>query len=192
MNNYEKLALATTGAEGIGEHFVVNNETADKILMEDQARKFNKKVDEYVDKFDKHKAELENYAKTISEDLGGVEIMPMFAYALIQPFDKNPFQQIKVTDSGVITDLGGMSPQYKSNETGHIEESEQFVKVGTVIEVGHKCEFLQPGDIVFYNVASEAIVPFFRQGFVVVNENRIMAVVNSNLTARRDSLTDKK
>ena len=188
LNSNEKLALATTGMEGTGEHFVMNGESADKILMREKQAKFNNAVDEYVDKFDKHRQELENYAKTISEDIGGLEIMPMFSYALIQPFEKNPFQQIKISEGGIITDLGGLTPQYKSNETGEIEEEEQYIKVGTVIEVGHKCEFLKPGDIVFYTVASECMVPFFRQGFVVVNENRIMAVVNEKLTERRDNL----
>lgn len=188
LNSNEKLALATTGMEGTGEHFIVNGQTAEDILVREQQAKFNNAVDSYVDKFDKHREELENYAKTLSEDIGGLEIMPMFAYALIQPFEKNPFQQIKITESGLITDLGGMTPEYKSNETGEIEEENQYIKVGTVIEVGHKCEFLKPGDIVFYTIASECMVPFFRQGFVVVNENRIMAVVNEKLTERRDNL----
>ena len=188
LNSNEKLALATTGMEGTGEHFIVNGQTAEDILMREEQVKFNNSVDAYVDKFDKHREELENYAKTLSEDIGGLEIMPMFAYALIQPFEKNPFQQIKITESGLITDLGGMTPEYKSNETGEIEEENQYIKVGTVIEVGHKCEFLKPGDIVFYTIASECMVPFFRQGFVVVNENRIMAVVNEKLTERRDNL----
>jgi hypothetical protein len=47
---------------------------------------------------------------------------------------------------------------------------------------------LKPGDIVFYTIASETMVPFFRQGFVVVAEQRIMAVVNEKLTERRDIL----
>lgn len=188
MNSNEKLALHTTGMEGLGEHFVMNEKVANEMSMIEKEQDFNKKVDEYVDKFNKHKQELENYAQTLSEDLNGVEIMPMFAYALIQPFDKNPFQQIKITDSGIITDLGGMTPQYKSNETGHIEEEEQYIKVGTVVEVGHKCEFLQPGDIVFYTIASEVMVPFFKQGFVVVSEPRIMAVVNEKLTERKNKM----
>ena len=188
LNSNEKLALATTGMEGTGEHFIVNGQTAEDILMKEEQVKFNNSVDAYVNKFDKHREELENYAKTLSEDIGGLEIMPMFAYALIQPFEKNPFQQIKITESGLITDLGGMTPEYKSNETGEIEEENQYIKVGTVIEVGHKCEFLKPGDMVFYTIASECMVPFFRQGFVVVNENRIMAVVNEKLTERRDNL----
>ena len=188
LNSNEKLAMMTTGMEGTGEHFIMNGESAENILMREKQSKFNTAVDEYVDKFDKHRKELENYAKTISEDINGLEIMPMFSYALIQPFEKNPVQQIKISEGGIITDLGGLTPQYKSNETGEVEEEEQYIKVGTVIEVGHKCEFLKPGDIVFYTIASECMVPFFRQGFVVVNENRIMAVVNEKLTERRDTL----
>lgn len=188
LNSNEKLALATTGMEGTGEHFIVNGQTAEDILARERQSKFNNAVDAYADKFDRHREELESYAKTLSEDIGGLEIMPMFSYALIQPFEKNPFQQIKITESGLITDLGGMTPEYKSNETGELEEENQYIKVGTVIEVGHKCEFLKPGDIVFYTIASECMVPFFRQGFVVVNENRIMAVVNEKLTERRDNL----
>ena len=188
LNSNEKLAMMTTGMEGTGEHFIMNGESAENILMREKQSKFNTAVDEYVDKFDKHRHELENYAKTISEDINGLEIMPMFSYALIQPFEKNPFQQIKISEGGIITDLGGLTPQYKSNETGEMEEEEQYIKVGTVVEVGHKCEFLKPGDIVFYTIASEIMVPFFRQGFVVVAEQRIMAVVNEKLTERRDNL----
>lgn len=188
LNSNEELALTMTGMEGIGEHFVVNGESADNILLQEKQTKFNSAVDEYVDKFDKHKQDLENYAKTISEDIGGLEIMPMFAYALIQPFDKNPFQQIKISEGGIITDLGGLNPEYKSNETGEIEAEQQYIRVGTVIETGLKCEFLRPGDIVFYTIASEVMVPFFKQGFVVVAEPRIIAVVNSELTKRRDDL----
>lgn len=189
LNSHEKLALATTGMEGTGQHFVMNGEQADQILAREKQLKFNTAVNDYVDKFEKHNQALEDYAKNLSEDMHGLEIMPMFGYALIKPFETNPFQRIKISkNSGIITDLGGLTPTYKSNETGEIEEEEQYIKVGTVIEVGHKCEFLKEGDIVFYTIASECMIPFFKQGFVVVNENRIMAVVNEKLTERRDNL----
>lgn len=189
LNSNEKLALATTGMEGTGQHFVMNGESADQILTREKQLKFNTAVDDYVDKFEKHNKALEDYAKNLSEDMHGLEIMPMFSYALIKPFETNPFQQIKISkNSGIITDLGGLTPTYKSNETGEIEEEEQYIKVGTVIEVGHKCEFLKEGDIVFYTIASECMVPFFKQGFVVVAEQRIIAVVNEKLTERRDNL----
>jgi len=188
LNSNEKLALNVNGMEGTGKHFVVNGETADITLAREKQAKFNNRVDEYVEKFDNHAKALEEYSKKVAETINGLEIMPMFGYVLIQPFEKNPFQQIKITESGIITDLGGMTPQYKSNETGEIEEEQQFIKVGSVVEVGHKCEFLKPGDVVFYTIASETMVPFFKQGFVVVNENRIMAVVNEGLTKRRDDI----
>lgn len=188
LNSNEKLALNVNGMEGTGKHFVVNGETADVTLAREKQAKFNNRVDEYVEKFDNHAKALEEYSKKVAETINGLEIMPMFGYVLIQPFEKNPFQQIKITESGIITDLGGMTPQYKSNETGEIEEEQQFIKVGSVVEVGHKCEFLKPGDVVFYTIASETMIPFFKQGFVVVNENRIMAVVNESLTERRDKI----
>ena len=188
LNSNEKLALNVNGMEGTGKHFVVNGETADVTLAREKQAKFNNRVDEYVEKFDNHAKALEEYSKKVAETINGLEIMPMFGYVLIQPFEKNPFQQIKISEGGIITDLGGLTPQYKSNETGEVEEEQQFIKVGTVIEVGHKCEFLKPGDIVFYTIASETMVPFFRQGFVAVAEQRIIAVVNEKLTERRDTL----
>lgn len=84
--------------------------------------------------------------------------------------------------------MGGFTPQYKSEEDGQIHELEQFIRVGTVIETGFKCEFLKEGDVVFFTKASEATVPFFKQGFVVVNESRIMAIVNEKLTERKNQI----
>lgn len=188
LNTNGKIATMTTGMEGTGKHFVVNGKSAEEVLLKEKQNKFNEQVSSMEDKFEKHNQLLTEYAEKMSEDLNGVEIMPMFGYALIKPFEHNPFQQIRMTDSGIITDLGGLAPEYKSNETGNWETEEQFIKVGTVIETGHKCEFLQPGDIVFYTIASEMMVPFYKMGFVVVAENRIMAVVNEKLTERRNNL----
>lgn len=187
-NENEKVAAMTTGMEGNGKHFVVNGKSAEDVLLREKQQNFNKQVSDMEDKFAKHNELLTEYAEKLSEDLNGVEIMPMFGYVLIKPFDQNPFQQIKMTDSGIITDLGGMTPEYKSNETGRWEEEQQFIKVGTVIETGHKCEFLQPGDIVMYTIASEMMVPFYRMGFVAVSENRILAVINEKLTERKEKI----
>ena len=186
LNGKEKVAQSLVGMESTGTPIVVNGQRADVILANEKKAKFNTQVDEYIDKFEKHNKALEDYAKEISKDINGLEILPMGSYALIKPFDQ------KVTvESGIITDLGGFTPQYKSEEDGQIHECEQFIKVGTVIETGYKCEFLKEGDVVFYTKASEAIVPFFKQGFVVVNESRIMAIVNEKLTERRNNIKKK-
>lgn len=187
LNGKEKLAQVVNGMESTGTPVVVNGKSADIILAEEKKGRFNTKVDEYIDKFEKHNKALESYAEELSKDINGLEILPMGSYALIKPFESNPFQRVKV-ESGIITDLGGYTPTYKSHEDGQIHEEEQFIHVGTVIDTGWKCEFLKAGDVVFYTIASEAMVPFFKQGFVVVAESRIMAVVNEKLTERKNRL----
>lgn len=187
LNGKEKLAQVVNGMESTGTPIVVNGKSADIILAEEKKGRFNTQVDEYVDKFEKHNKALESYAEELSKDINGLEILPMGSYALIKPFESNPFQRVKV-ESGIITDLGGYTPTYKSHEDGQIHEEEQFIHVGTVIDTGWKCEFLKAGDVVFYTAASEAMVPFFKQGFVVVAESRIMAVVNEKLTERKNRL----
>ena len=187
LNGKEKLAPVVNGMESTGTPIVVNGKSADIILAEEKKGRFNTQVDEYVDKFEKHNKALESYAEELSKDINGLEILPMGSYALIKPFESNPFQRVKV-ESGIITDLGGYTPTYKSHEDGQIHEEEQFIHVGTVIDTGWKCEFLKAGDVVFYTTASEAMVPFFKQGFVVVAESRIMAVVNEKLTERKNRL----
>ena len=187
LNGKEKLAQVVNGMESTGTPIVVNGKAADIILAEEKKGRFNTQVDEYVDKFEKHNKALERYAEELSKDINGLEILPMGSYALIKPFESNPFQRVKV-ESGIITDLGGYTPTYKSHEDGQIHEEEQFIHVGTVIDTGWKCEFLKAGDVVFYTTASEAMVPFFKQGFVVVAESRIMAVVNEKLTERKNRL----
>ena len=187
LNGKEKLAQVVNGMESTGTPIVVNGKSADIILAEEKKGRFNTQVDEYIDKFEKHNKALESYAEELSKDINGLEILPMGSYALIKPFESNPFQRVRV-ESGIITDLGGYTPTYKSHEDGQIHEEEQFIHVGTVIDTGWKCEFLKAGDVVFYTTASEAMVPFFKQGFVVVAESRIMAVVNEKLTERKNRL----
>lgn len=189
-NSKEKIAMGLMGMESECKHFVMNGESADKILAREKQARFNDTVNEMSDKFEKHNQLLTEYAEKLSEDMNGLEIAPMGNYVLIKPFDNNPFQQIKISKSGIITDLGGMTPEYKSNETGEIEEERQFIKVGTVIETGYKCEFVKEGDLVFYTIASECMIPFYKMGFVVVAEPRIMAIVNEKLTERKKQITN--
>lgn len=162
-----------------GEHF--------KLSEKEAIDTFNDQVDNFLDKFENHSKQLEQYAKDLSNDLNGLEIMPLYGYVLIEPFKNNPFQKINITKSGFITDLGGAAPTYKSEEDGEIHEEEQFIKVGTVIETGHRCEFIKPGDIVLFPEPSICPIPFYKFGWVVVNENRILAVVNSDLTSRKQN-----
>lgn len=180
----EKLARKAVGLETNAKHFVLNGEKADETLRRDATEKFNTQVDEYVEKFNKHAENLGEYAKSVKENMNNLEIKAIYNYALIKPFSENPFQRIVTTNTGLIVDLGGAKPTFKNPDNGNFEEEENLIHVGTVIDAGPKCEYLKEGDVVMWTKPSEVPVPFFRQGLVLVNENRIIVVINEGLTER--------
>lgn len=190
QNSKEQMARLITGPDSEATHMVVNGESAEEVLHRERALKFNQQIGDLQEKFQKHVDAIQEAGQQIAADLQNLEVMPLTSYVLITPFKTNPFQKIKVSN-GIITDLGGLTPEYKNQENGEIEEEKAYVRVGMVAETGTECKFLKPGDIVFYNIASEVQVPFFRFGFVVVAEQRIIAVVNEGLTARKADLIQK-
>lgn len=188
LNSSEQMARTIIGAD-TNAQFTVNGTSADTILNNEKIARFNAQVDEMESKLSAHMAAIEEQAELMASDLNGVDITTMGQYALIKPFNHNPFQRIKVSTSGIITDTGGLTPEYKSEEDGRIHEEEEIIKVGMVVETGYKCEFLKKGDLVFYNDMASAIqVPFYKLGLVAVNEQRIIAVVNDDITARKEKL----
>ena len=80
MNKNEKLAQDLIGMEGTGKSFTVNGKDANDMLLEEQANKFNESVGKINDKFEKHNKALMEYAKAISHDINGLEIMPGTSY----------------------------------------------------------------------------------------------------------------
>jgi hypothetical protein len=136
-----------------------------------------------VEKLNKHQELLNKYKDEFIGDLNKLEIAPLYEGILIKPFDENPFQHIK-KEGNLIVDLGAQKPQYKSNHTGEWEEEESFIHTGLVIEVGPAVKYVKDGDIVMWRKPSETPVPFYKQGFVLVNEHSIMTTVNEGLTER--------
>ena len=184
MNSNEKLARAAVGLESNAKHFVVNGEAADKVLLREAISKYNTQVNEYEEKLNKYEEMVNSCKEEVSKDLKNLQIKPLSNYVIVKPYAENPFQQIKKTDSGIFTDLGGMAPSYKSNETGDWEEEDLMIKTGVVMEVGPDCKYAKVGDSTFWTIASEVMLPFFRQGFVVVNETRLLALINNDLDER--------
>ena len=184
LNSNEKLAREVTGLDSSAKHFVVNGKRADEIIENEARQKFNTQVDEYVEKFEKHANKLQEYAESVKENMHNLEIKALYNYILVKPFEENPFQRIKVNENGLIVDLGGQKPTFKNNDNGEIEEEENIIKVGTVMDTGTKCEYLKEGDVVMYNRHSSSPVPFFRQGLETLSETRVLAVINEGLTDR--------
>ena len=161
-----------------------------KNIIEDNAKaKFNEKVDEYVSKLEEHEKLLEQYTESLTEDLNQLEIRPLQEGVLIKPLAQNPFQKIKKVGN-IITDTGGLIPEYKSKETGEWEEEESFIHYGVVQEVGPTCKYLKEGDVVMWRKPSETPVPFYKQGLVLVNERSIMITVNVGLADRFKKLME--
>jgi co-chaperonin GroES (HSP10) len=184
LSNNEKVAMNIAG-ETTTRVMAMDGTTAEDVIKKRNVEKFNKMVDDYTEKFEKHSTNIQEFADKINKNVENIEIMPLGNYILVKQFEENPFQRIvRDSKSGLIIDLGGQAPEYKNTDNGQIEEEEQFIKVGAVQEVGPECKYLKPGDAVFYPKTASIPVPFYKQQLIQVNETRVLAVVNENLTER--------
>lgn len=184
-NSTGNLVNTIIGADTNAQTMILDEKYFDEKTKREQSSKIEQDINDVKEKYEKHLAQLEEDTKQIQGDFNKLEIMPLTSYVLIKPFESNPFQKIRKSESGLIIDSGGIAPSFQSQETGDMIDANQYVKVGLVTEVGAECKFLKPGDAVFYNIASEVQVPFFKFGFVIVAEQRILAVVNEGLTDRK-------
>lgn len=190
-NSTGNIVNAILGADTNAQTMILDEKYFDEKTKREQSSKIEQDINDVKEKYEKHLAQLEEDTKQIQGDFNKLEIMPLTSYVLIKPFESNPFQKINKLDSGLIIDSGGIAPSFKSQETGDMIDANQYIKVGLVTEVGAECKFLKPGDVVFYNIASEVQVPFFKFGFVIVAEQRILAVVNEGLTDRKLDVQSK-
>lgn len=187
----EKLAMDLAG-ESTSRIVALDGTTAEDVINKRKTEHFNNMVDQYTEEFDKHSANIEEFAKSINENVQNIEIMPLHTYILVKEFEENPFQRIvKDAKSGLIIDTGGLAPQYKNTDNGQVEEEEQYIKVGVVQEVGPECKYLKEGDAVFYPKNASIPVPFYKQKLIQINETRVLAVVNEGLTDRFNAIKNK-
>lgn len=180
MTQDEKMAQDIFGTDGISFNMAENK--IEDLFEKEKARKFNSQVDEYAERLEKHVEGLKEVASNLG-DISNVEIKPMFNRILITPFKQNPFQRIKV-ENGIITDMGGLAPQFKNMDNGRIEEMEQMIITGAVQEVGPEVKYIVPGDVIMYRKETAMPVPFFKQGLMCIAETQVIAVVNEGLETR--------
>jgi co-chaperonin GroES (HSP10) len=191
LSNNEKVAMNIAG-ESTSRIMTLDGKTADDVIRERNVDKFNKQVDTYVEKLNEHAENLENYAKDLADKINEVEIMPIGNYLLVKQFEENPFQRIVKTSTGLILDLGGQRPQYKNTDNGEIEEEENIIKVGVIQQVGPEVKWAREGDTIFFTKMSAVPVPFYKQGLQLVNETRILAIVNEGLEKRFNEIKNGK
>lgn len=180
----ERIAREVHGTDSNYELVNMNENSIDSLVQKEKARKFNSEFKEFNEKIERNHEKFKESQDKIEYDITKAEIKPMFARILVQPFDVNPFQKMKV-EKGLIIDTGGYTPHTQFNEqTGRYEEQKQFIVTGCVIEVGPEVKYLKEGDVIFYRVDTAVPVPFFKHGFVSLAENQIIAVVNEGLQDR--------
>jgi len=102
-----------------------------------------------------------------------VEVIPINANVLIQPYKENPYRNIETTASGLIVGVES-SKTYKSNETGEIEKNVDLIRCGKVLAKGPDCKNVEVGDDVYFTTYSEGLIPFRKKGYVIVGEGLLM------------------
>lgn len=180
----EKLAQQVIGLNNDYLNFHMAEGNIDKLIQKEKASKFNQEVDKYVDKFSEHVENLKKTQEILAEDITNVEIKPLFSRVIFVPFDKNPFQRIQQTESGIIVDTGGLTPEHFNTDKGVSEEDKPDIVTGVVQEVGPEVKYIKPGDVIFYREMTAIPVPFYKQHFWSINENQVIAIVNEGLESR--------
>jgi len=102
-----------------------------------------------------------------------VEVIPINANVLIQPYKENPYRNIETTASGLIVGVES-SKTYKSSETGEIEKNVDLIRCGKVLAKGPDCKNVEVGDDVYFTTYSEGLIPFRKKGYVIVGEGLLM------------------
>lgn len=183
LTESEKIAQQVVNTNNEFAHFNMQENDINKLFADEKKRKFNDTVDKYVERLDKHQEFLTQYAESFKENMGTIEIKPLFNRVLIKPFSHNPFQRMKV-ENGIITDIGGFAPEHFNTDTGEIEEDKLGIITGVVIDAGSECKYLKEGDVVYFRNGVQVPVPFFKQGLFSIDEKCVLAVVAEGLTQR--------
>ena len=184
LNLTENEKIANIATDFNGSSFSMNQKDLNKMIEKEKQAKFNNELDKYVNEMEEYNETMKQLQESIGSDPLKLEIKPLHEQIIIKPFEHNPFQKIKI-DNGIITDVGGFKINVDKNPiTGQMEEQEQVILTGCVMEVGPEVKYLKVGDIVFYHRRNRIPIPFFKQGFYNLEERYVLAVVNEGLTER--------
>ena len=120
---------------------------------------------------------LAKQVKDINED--EIKIIPCNTGVLIKFYDENPYRAIERTESGLIFGIQS-SQKYQSNDSGEVEENEEYVACAKVIAVGPKCQNVKVGEDVYVIKHIAQPVPFRKKGYYNISEQNIMCRLTKN------------
>lgn len=186
LTENEKLANMATELEG--KTFSMNERDINKMIETERKNRFNNELEKYENEMKEYNETMKQLQDSIGKDPTKLEIKPLHEQLIIKPFKYNPFQKIEV-QNGIIVDTGGYKVNVDKNPiTGKMEEQQQVILTGCVMEVGPEVKYVKPGDVVFFHRRNYIPIPFFKQGFYNLEERYVLAVVNEDLAERFNNI----
>lgn len=179
FTNSEKISNLTTGMESLTR--MTMSDSSNTIDNSNKA-KLSDTITTRARELDQASKRSEEAAKALGFDFANLQIKPNDKYIIVKPFETNPFMGEIKTEGGIILTSG--NGQHLSEETGEWEAMEQEIRVGAVVEIGTNINYIKPGDAVFFDKHSIIPIPFMHQGWVLLHEGRVLAIVNNNLENR--------
>lgn len=151
-------------------------------------KSFNEATDKAAQMFkDNIDRELAESKKTKEESVN-LEIYPTNGNVLVRLYDKNPWEQIKTTDSGLIIPV--YDGIYKSKETGEKEKEDMIISFAEVLEVGPEVKYVKAGDDIIFRNHTQLPTPFLGQNLWIVSQNNVLVVINENLKERFSKISE--
>lgn len=114
------------------------------------------------------------------------EIYPIMNNVMIEIHRENPYKRI-FKDNEI-----EMTNDFINPDSGMIDELENNVFFGEVIEAGPECEFVKPGDDIIFDHRCIFPVPFLGHEYWMLNEQSIKAVIAEGLTERYKNYDRRK
>lgn len=157
-------------------------ETIDEATRKEATRRFN---EEQVKLQEVKKAQIDAQIAEANENkkrAESLEIMPLGGQVLVKLYDKNPYDVIEQTSSGLI--LPGFDGTVFDKESGQEKTLDRCTMIAHVIEVGPEVKYIREGDDIMFRNGGQTPVPFLRQGFWTVHQNNVLVTINQGLQAR--------
>lgn len=124
----------------------------------------------------------DNILKTNIKNIKDIKtkIEPCNTNVVLDFYEENPYRAIETTENGLIMGIES-TKRYKSNETGEMEDSEEYIACAKVIAVGPDCKNVHVGEDVYAVKHISTPLPYKKLGYRVINEQNIICrILNDN------------
>lgn len=108
-----------------------------------------------------------------------VNVMPCGNRILFECYEDNPYRLVERSESGLIIGIES-TKKYVSNESGEIENNDEYIVCAKAIEVGPGAKYVQKGDDIFVVKHIAIPVPFRKKGYYIVDEQNVLCRVIKN------------